>query len=343
MKDSQSANRHVTLRLRLEDVVALVFLLLTLSVKILFREVRQEQVGPADVMIIIPAMSLLFLKELIHYFLSATVDSRRDGGLAGFLRPYWEIARDWFPFLMILVMYYSLWGDATHLLVTHDRDAALIAIDQRWFGFQASLALQPFVSPRLTAWMDFAYTFHIWNIPLVACFIYALRSRQQFREMMAGVLVITFAGLVGYVLVPAIGPLYTLASQYTVPLLGASDVFSRQVQFMDFARISRDCFPSLHVGISFVVWLYAWRNSKWLGAALTPLILSLWVSCVYLRFHYLIDCVAGFVLAPLSFWASNWLFGRHGEVLISVPLPAAWARRFGVVPSSASGGTGSAD
>ena len=95
---------------------------------------------------------------------------------------------------------------------------------------------------------------------------------------------------------------------------------------MDFARIRRDVFPSLHVGISFVVWLYAYRNSRRLFLVLSPLILSLWVSTVYLRYHYLIDCIAGLILAPLSFLLANWLFKRLGE--IAVVLPAGWLYRF---------------
>src|SRR6266513_4512665 len=62
--------RQFTLHLRLEDLVALVFFLLTLAMKILFRELRRENVGPADVLIIIPAVSLLLAKELVHYFVA---------------------------------------------------------------------------------------------------------------------------------------------------------------------------------------------------------------------------------------------------------------------------------
>src|SRR5262249_55000610 len=83
-------------------------------------------------------------------------------------------------------------------------------------------------------------------------------------------------------------------------------------------------FPSLHVGISFIVWLYAWRNSRRLFWILAPLILSLWLSTLYLRYHYLVDCIVGLLLAPLSFLLSNWLFKRFGEIAIRVP--AGWVR-----------------
>ncbi len=318
----------VTLRLRLEDAVALAFFLVSLGMRLVFRGYEHRFLSPADVLIIIPAVSLLLAKELVHYFVAGTKSaSDAEGSLGAFVRPYWEILRDWFPFLIVLLMYYSLWGDATHLMITRDRDPLLIALDQKLFGFQASVALQRFVSPPLTAWMDFAYFSHILNIPIVAGFIYLRRSRGRFREMMCGVLLVTFVGLLGYLLVPAIGPLYTLRDQYTVSLNQALAVFNRQVEFMDFARIRRDVFPSLHVALSFLIWMYAFRNSRRLFWLLSPLILSLWASTVYLRYHYLIDIVAGLILAPSCFWIANGLFKRFGERGFPVRLSPAWVAR----------------
>ncbi len=320
------SNGRFRIPLRLEDAVALTFFFVNLVMRLAFRGIERRNLSPADVLIIIPAVCLLLTKELVHYFVAGK-EGRLEpaGSLRSFVQPYWEIVRDWFPFLVVLLMYYSLWGDATHLLVPEDRDEMLIAWDQKLFGFQASVALQRIVSPPLTAWMDSAYFFHIVNIPLVACFIYVWRPRNSFRELMCGVLVICFFGLLGYLLVPGIGPLYTLRDQYTVSLSQPLAVFNRQMEFMDFARIKRDVFPSMHVGISFLVWLYAFRNSKKLFWMLAPFILSLWFSTVYLRFHYLVDVLAGLLLAPLCFWLANWLFKRLGDFEVPVRVPAAVA------------------
>jgi membrane-associated phospholipid phosphatase len=322
------SSHRLALRLRLEDVVALTFFLLNLLLRVFFRGLERRNLSPADVLIIIPAVALLLGKELVHYFVAGIPE--RAGSSQGpwdFVRPYWEIIRDWFPFLVILLMYYSLWGDATLLLVRRDRDQALIALDQRLFGFQASLVLQGIIRPWLTEGMDFAYFYHVLNIPLVGCFIYIWRDRPRFREMMSGLMVVCFLGLLGYLLVPAIGPMYILRNQYTVPLRQSGLVFNREVDFMDYARIRRDVFPSMHVAISFVVWLYAYRNSKRLFWILSPLILALWFSTVYLRYHYLVDVLAGLVLAPLSYWLANALFRRFGEVAVPVAIPASWAAR----------------
>jgi len=319
---------RLILPLRLEDAVALAFFLFTLLLRLFFRGVERHNLSPADVLVIIPAVALLLGKELVHYFV-ASEDSVASASRTplDFVRPYWAIVRDWFPFLVILLMYYSLWGDATLLLVSQDRDPALIALDQRLFGFQASLVLQRIISPGLTGWMEFAYFYHILNIPLVACVLYLSRDRSRFREMMSGLMVVSFLGLLGYLLVPAIGPMYTLRDQYTVPLRQPLGVFSREVDFMDFARIRRDVFPSMHVAISFVVWLYAYRNSKKLFWILSPLVVSLWFSTLYLRYHYLVDVLVGLVLAPLSFWIANALFRRFGEIPVPVTLPEKWVER----------------
>ena len=100
------------------------------------------------------------------------------------------------------------------------------------------------------------------------------------------------------------------------------------MDFMNFARIRRDVFPSMHVAISLVVWLYAYRNSKRLFWILSPLILSLWLSTLYLRYHYLIDVLAGLILAPVSYLLANAFFRRFGEIPVSVTIPAGWTERW---------------
>jgi membrane-associated phospholipid phosphatase len=331
-----ASNHRLTIRARLEDMVALTFFVLSLALRLVSRGAEHSSLNPADVLIIIPAITLLLGKELVHYFVVGKKEpSASSADLRSFVRPYWEIVRDWFPFLVILLMYYSLWGDATHLLVPQDRDRELIILDQRLFGFQASVALQRFITPARTAWMEFSYFFHILNIPIVACFVYLCRPRQRFREMMSGLMVVNFFGLLGYLLVPAVGPMYTLRDLYTVPLSQPISLINQQFEFMNFARIHRDVFPSMHVAISFLVWLYALRNSRPLFWVLSPLVLSLWVSTVYLRYHYLIDLVAGLLLAPACFLLANWLFRRFGTMAIPIPFPTARAGGLG-----RTGGTG---
>jgi membrane-associated phospholipid phosphatase len=314
--------------LRLEDAVALLFFLFSLVLRLVFRELEFHKFDPSDVFIIVPSVVLLIGKELIHYFVAGKQPSSADASPLDFIKPFWTIVRDWFPFLIVLLMYYSMWGDIARLLGRPDMDQQLIALDRRIFGFQASLALQRIISPALTSWMSFAYFYHVINIPVIACYIYIFKSRVRFRESMCGLLVLLFFGITGYILVPAVGPMYSLRAQYTVPLSQALGLFSREMEFMDIARVQRDVFPSLHVGISFIMWLYAWRNSRKLAWILSPLIISLWVSTLYLRYHYFVDVIAGFILAPLCFFLSNWIFKQCGVIPLKVRIPRVLAARF---------------
>lgn len=327
------SDNTLTIRLRLEDAVALLFFLIDIVLEVFFRAFRGQHLDPSGVMIVIPAVALLLAKEVANYFISDKETPLESGDdVMNFIRPYWQIIRDWFPFLVILLMYYALWGKATLMLVAHDRDAMLLSWDKWLFGVEPSVWIQRIIRPPLTSWMEFAYAFHLYAIPIVACFIYIFRTRERFREMMCGLVVISFIGILGYLIVPAIGPMYTLHNVYTVPLNQPLAIFNREIEFMNFARVQRDCFPSLHVGISFLVWLYAWRNSKRLFWILSPVILSLWVSTVYLREHYAVDCIAGFILAPLCYKLANWLYSRHSDLEFPVRLPAGWAdhvRRIG--------------
>jgi len=314
---------------RLEDAIALTFFLFYLGVLCLLGWQGAHSVGPATQMVLVGVIGL-FLKEVFQQACSRQKYRVGDAGQwKEFAHPYWQIIRDWSPFLIILVMYYSLYGDATHLLVHHDRDAFLIGLDQKLFGFQASVALQRFISPALTSWMKFSYGMHLLYIPLVAGILYARRPHDRFRNMMCGLVMVCLFGFLGYLFVPAVGPMFSLQSQYTVPLIQHSALIGQQAAFMDFARIQRDAFPSMHVAISFLVWLYAAWNSRRLGWLLSPLIVSLWVSTVYLRYHYLTDCVAGLILAPLCFLLANWLFARFNEIRFAVPWPQFAGETYG--------------
>jgi membrane-associated phospholipid phosphatase len=312
----------LTLRFRLENVVALLFFVVILVLEILAHAIRGKSLNASNLAIVTSAIALILAVEIADKLI--TGDCSRLGLEEKTGRPYWQFFRDWFPFVVILLMYYSLWGPATLLFSTGDRDAMLLHWDKWLFGSNPSIYLERIISPPLTAWMQFSYTFHLYVIPIVGGFIYFLRPRDRFRELMCGLVVVSFVGALGYIIVPAIGPMYTLHKLYRVALSPPLAVFDRPIQFIDFARVRRDCFPSLHVGISFLIWLYARRNSKTLFWVLCPFILSCWFSTVYLRFHYAVDSLAGLALAPLCFLLANALYERHKELGIQFLIPAAW-------------------
>jgi membrane-associated phospholipid phosphatase len=62
-----------------------------------------------------------------------------------------------------------------------------------------------------------------------------------------------------------------------------------------------DAFPSGHTAVALVSLLYAWKyREKVLFWILVPAVSALIVSTVYLRYHYVVDVIAGILLAALT-------------------------------------------
>jgi membrane-associated phospholipid phosphatase len=92
-----------------------------------------------------------------------------------------------------------------------------------------------------------------------------------------------------------------MGGQFTVPLDGyvwasIGEYLRSQWQFVG------GTIPSLHCANATVIWLMAYRYHRPSFWVLSPVILSLYVSTVYCRYHYVTDSVAGVALA-LAVWA----------------------------------------
>lgn len=226
------------------------------------------------------------------------------------LRGMASIVRDCLPLYCVVLLYPSSDFLIDALQGSRLVDPQLIAADLALFGGHASVWMERFITPWLTDVMSLCYFLHLVFPPLVVL-VAALRApRALFIEVTEGFLLVTVIGVTLYVVFPAIGPLHTLSELYTRDLAGGLITDANRI-VIDATRVPRDAFPSLHVAISAVLLVYAWRVSRPFALLLLPLTVGNWVSTVYLRYHYLVDVVAGFALVPPIHWAVG-----------------AWTRRF---------------
>lgn len=313
------------LNCRLENVMAggvSLALLILLSVTRMF---HSYSLGLLDLVFILLPVGILSLKSLLQLLLSpptAAESASTRRFLADFFRPFLKILRDWFPFLVLCACYYSLYDSFILRVNQHMADAMLAEIDRHLLGTQPSFLLEPISNERLTDFLNIVYFSHVILFPSVALFFYVRKEEVKFRRLMMGFLTIMLMAIVSYLLVPAGGPASFFANHYTRDLAGHS--ITRSVDYIIHAgRVSFDCFPSMHVGIPFLLALYM---RDYLRKAY-PLIL-LYVACMafatlYLRYHYLADVLAAFVYAPaayhlndflLSHWPGERLTGLAGEI-----------------------------
>lgn len=78
---------------------------------------------------------------------------------------------------------------------------------------------------------------------------------------------------------------------------------------MDATRITYDCFPSMHTCCTVLLGWSAFRHVRPLFWWILPIVVSMPLACVYLRYHYVVDVLAGLALAAVMIWLTPRL--RH--------------------------------
>jgi membrane-associated phospholipid phosphatase len=203
-----------------------------------------------------------------------------------------------------------------------DFDWQLAAIDHRLFGVHPTVWLERLLWPPLTEIFQIIYATYYFY-PLI--FGIVLWRKGWFAKFHFWVLILMLGLLssyLGYIAIPAIGPRFILAEQQTLPLKG--------IFFFDIIRstldkaegITRDCFPSGHTELTLLTLYYSWRfhkpTFKWF---LLPC-LTLILSTVYLRYHYVVDVFAGLGFALAIILTANWLHRFLGGAELEKPAAA---------------------
>ena len=188
-------------------------------------------------------------------------------------------------------------------------DANLIAVDHALFGVHPTVWLERLISPALSALLQFAYISYYF-IPLSLGIVLIGKGRfGEFEEALFGILLCFYLSYVGYLLVPAIGPRFTLSHLQTGGLQVSPFIEKIQDALNTFERNKTDAFPSGHTAVSLMSLYYAWRKKeKRLFAGLIPVVTGLIISTVYLRYHYVIDVIAGIALMIMTVYLAPVLF-----------------------------------
>ena len=298
--------RRLLFRLRLEEAIALAFILptsyLTIAANLYAREAGLLGARhPGGVVRLALAVGFLSLLALA---LRLWPRSRLVLGV-----------REVLPFLTCILIYTNL-HDTIGLVNTHDVHFYLAALDKMIFGAVPCVWSERFITPGRTELMNFFYVNFVWIAPSTSVALLALRRWRDFRSATMGVLTCFYLGYFLYLLFPAAPPRLVLVYEFTKNLQGYQQVFSN-ISARAFELLpldSRAAFPSLHAATSLVALVYAYRYVRAWFWALLPFALGLWVSTIYLRHHYFVDLLAGWALAPLA-------------ITLAPRLDAWWARQ----------------
>ena len=199
------------------------------------------------------------------------------------------------PILFVVLIYESL-GNLIQYLHP-DIDSWLIKIDFFIFGVHPTLWIEKWIVPWFTDIMSLAYISYYF-LPIIFIVVIYLQNRTwKFDESVFILLFGYYLSFIGYILFPAIGPRYTLAHLYSVPLEGSfiTDFVRDVLDTLEHNK--RDCMPSGHTQIVLIVLYLAYRFEKKVFYLFFPIVCCLILSTVYLRYHYVIDLLVGTLFA----------------------------------------------
>jgi membrane-associated phospholipid phosphatase len=289
------------IELRVEDVLTVV----TAAVMLLFLGVKSfgllhlDEARYWDFAFILLPVALLIFRAAVRYAFRPI----GSGGTGTLSAETGDVFRDWFPFLVFLLIYESFRTATWAIVAPVDKDALLLRWDLALFGGTGSVWFDPYVRGWLTSVLTIAYFLHL-VLPPVMGLLWYRRDLRVFRSFLLSVLIAFIIGSQGYMLVPAIGPGMAFPSLYHHTLSGS--IYTNITELIDTVRAPRDVFPSLHVGLSTIVLWFAWRRGRPVFAVFLLPVVANWISTLYLRAHYTIDVIAGWIVAAAAIWLAEW-------------------------------------
>ena len=196
------------------------------------------------------------------------------------------------------------------LVNTTTVDQKLYELDLALFHFEPAMAWDRYVNPVTTEWFSFFYFgyFLLMAVHVVPLLFFG-RRKQVMGEFTFAVIVLFSIGHTLYMVVPGYGPYRAMADafQHAFPngpwhQLVMNAVHSGGAQM--------DIFPSLHTGAPTLLALFSYRNRHALPFRYTwPVVafctVNIIIATMFLRWHYLIDVVAGFALAVTAVMISR--------------------------------------
>lgn len=215
----------------------------------------------------------------------------------------WRVRLLWYPSVMGL-SFYTIPG-AVRLLGVTDADALLAPIDESLLGLPAADYFLLIQSPVLTDLMCAGYVFFFVYL-IVAPGHYCVKDLRTFRACIVGMFTTYALGFLGYTVLPAGGPYQALHFFSALPTGPLSEMV---LPFINRASNGVDVFPSIHAAISLYLLMFDRRHCRWRYELFLLPVLLLWLSTVYLRYHYAVDLVGGAVIAGIGLGVA-WLYQR---------------------------------
>ena len=180
-------------------------------------------------------------------------------------------------------------------------DEFLSNLDQTIFNFQPSIEFSKHFNSLFFSELFYFGYFCYYLLPLVVFGILYKFLPQKIEEfgfiLISSFLLYYFI----FIIIPAEGPQF----YFTFPdnHIEAQGIFGNAIKLIQKnGEAPTAAFPSSHVGISWIVIFWLYQNLRKSVKYFLPFVILLMFSTVYIKAHYFVDVVAGFLTAPIVFF-----------------------------------------
>src|SRR5262249_47175374 len=232
--------------------------------------------------------------------------------LAGSSSGLWGLLRHWFG-LIYLPLCYKEVPYLVPALRLQPADFTLANWDLMMWRVDPVFRLSAPQMPALVELLQAVYALFIPGVLGLAILLWWRKSREEFRYG-AFLLVATFLiSYLGYLFFPARGPRFMPYAAFHPALHGLWTFNFLQGLLDSLEGVQYDCFPSGHVAVVLVGCYIARQISGRVFYAFSVFAALITFSTVYLRYHYVIDVIAGIALAISLMAAAPWIYRRLGS------------------------------
>ena len=217
-----------------------------------------------------------------------------------------KISKNFFQLLqniLVFVLMTFLYKETAMLntLIFPKIDEFLSNLDQNIFKFQPSIEFSKHFNSLFFSELFYFGYFCYYLLPLVVLGILYKFLPQKIEEF--GFILITSFLLYYFIfiIIPAEGPqfYFTFPDNY----IEAQGIFGNAIKLIQKnGEAPTAAFPSSHVGISWIVIFWLYQNFRKSVKYFLPFVILLMFSTVYIKAHYFVDVVAGFLTAPIVFF-----------------------------------------
>lgn len=255
---------------------------------------------------------IVLAASLLIVVLAITVRNRKNRKQESwFLDKIKRIYLNFYPLIFFFVLFESFYM-ILPFLNPHDYDKELAHLDFVLLGVNPTVWIETFFKPWLTDLMYLLYLFYFPFPLFILVYLYRKGTDEQFNKSVFIYLMVYYGAYIIYFIVPARGPhLYApIANLETKDLTGIFLASPIRNLINTLEPNKFDAFPSLHTAISLTTIILMAKYHKKMFLIFTPVVIGIWISLVYCRYHYVTDMIAGIIWTIIAFILAGWIYKK---------------------------------